>query len=566
MDSPTPASTNNNGQLSEEDSMLEDDEGSLLNTEQEEARRLLFDTTPTPHQHFDHLENIILSTASDVQGDIGTILTWVQDTAASVNEVNENIKTLVTINIKLQEEVTVLKGQNGEIRATLKKVLEEVNELRSNNSEVTRLLTQNLAPSQGARERQSNHMATATTHKTTTTLGPTFRPTLPPKAPTAKPAARPTDAHHPSRLVVRFVRTGVKEDDKEDPRALAERLNLSISSAALIRGLEIPPMVVAVNYNRTNSSLIVYVREDQAAADLLPFEEEIRRCILQDNPQGYELKIYVDKKWFKIQVDNVPTKDRYGYIFTSATLMEELTRNNATVSKLYQEERITMEPRWTRTMEDLMAQGTRRSSFIFGTDSEESANKIIKSKSLAVFGTYCDIRPYQDRPPVCQCNNCWNMGHQRKTCKTGETCRLCASKEHNEKAHTEACTKCLAIRESEGDMETELLVCDHNLRCTNCLDAGKEDTNHAANSRRCPIRLDAFGTARTNEKAAIRKGTPYQVVGPKKSRKKKTNKDSTMPPTTTTASGNTSNCFAALDDIDMDLNNSSTQRTAGPSQ
>ncbi|KAG7086672.1 hypothetical protein E1B28_002612 [Marasmius oreades] len=213
LDSPTPAS-NNSGQLLDEDSMLEDNEGSLLNTEQEEARRLLFDTTPTPHQHFDHLENIVLGIASNIQDDIGTILTWVQDTAASANETNENMKILVTINAKLQEEVATLKGQNSETRTMQKRILEEVDKLRKSNSELTCLLT-NMAPTQGAR--QPDRTGTVPTHKTTTTFGPTFRLTLPSKAPTMKPAARPTDAHHPSRLVVRFIQTGVKEDDKEDP-------------------------------------------------------------------------------------------------------------------------------------------------------------------------------------------------------------------------------------------------------------------------------------------------------------------------------------------------------------
>ncbi|KAG7089525.1 hypothetical protein E1B28_011200 [Marasmius oreades] len=355
IDSPTPA-TNDQRLLEDDESMLEGDEGSLLNTEQE-ARRLLFDSTPTPHQHFDHLENVVLGTASDIQGNIGNILTWVQSTAASVHEVNEAIRTLVTTNNRLQEEVTSLKEQNSEIRSTQKKILDAVDGLKNRNAELTHLLTQNQTNTQGARDHSPDHTNTTTTHKSTTTLGPTFKPTLPTKNPNTKPPARSTDAHHPSRLVVRFLHTGVKEDDKEDPRALAERLNLSITSAASSRGLGDPPTVVAVNYNRANSSLIVYVREDQAAADLLPFEEDIRKGILRDN-LFYELKIYVDKKWFKIQVDNVPTMDRLGYIFAPATLMAELTKNNATVSKLHQDEHIPMEPRWTRTMEDLMAQGT----------------------------------------------------------------------------------------------------------------------------------------------------------------------------------------------------------------
>ncbi|KAG7088082.1 hypothetical protein E1B28_012113 [Marasmius oreades] len=545
MDSPTPT---NVGQTPEEDSILEDDEGSLLNTDQEAARRMQYDNTPTPHQHFDDLENIVLGTASDIQGELGIILSWVQNMAAALQETNESIKTLITNNSKLQREVTALKEQNNEIKATQNRVLEEVNVLKTRNAE----LVQVISPPRGTQNSPQSHGNTTTNPKTTTALGPTYRPTLPTKAPTTKAASRPTDAHHPSRLVVRFANTGIKEEDKEEPQSLAKRLNHNITAHAHFGNLADPPTVVAVNYNRTNSSLIVYMREDQAAADLLPYEDVIRECVLRDN-LSYKLKIYVDKKWFKIQVDNVPTMDFYGNIHTPANLMAELTRNNSTVYKLHQEEHVTMEPRWVRTMEDIMAQGTRRSSFIFGTDSEESANKIINSKSLAVFGRYCDIRPFQDRPPVRQCDNCWNLGHHRKSCTGGVTCRLCASKEHSEKTHTDACTKCRAHRESEGYMDTEQLYCDHDLRCTNCVAAGKEDTDHATNSRRCPIRLEAFGTARTNEKAAIKRGTLYQVATQKRSRKPrtKTNKPNTAKAASTINVSGT-NRFAALGDINME--------------
>jgi hypothetical protein len=158
---------------------------------------------------------------------------------------------------------------------------------------------------------------------------------------------------------------------------------------------------------------------------------------------------------------------------------------------------------------------------VFAITDEASARLILSQKSLAAFGRHCTVRAFQDRPPVTQCRNCWRLDHVTHHCKEFQRCRLCGS-HHDEKEHPEAdpgnCAKC---HESGDTMITaEDGQCPHNIQCLNCLANNKADHYHPADARRCPARLDKYGTARENERRAQKVDNPWIKAKPKKPRAK----------------------------------------------
>jgi hypothetical protein len=78
----------------------------------------------------------------------------------------------------------------------------------------------------------------------------------------------------------------------------------------------------------------------------------------------------------------------------------------------------------------------------------------------------------------------------------------------------ETCT----IMSTNGDMATEAdgMGCDHNQKCVNCKAAGadKPSYNHTSDSRRCPVRLSKYGTARGYERKAEQTENPWKVIVP----------------------------------------------------
>ncbi|ESK86800.1 hypothetical protein Moror_15145 [Moniliophthora roreri MCA 2997] len=322
------------------------------------------------------------------------------------------------------------------------------------------------------------------TVKSTTALRPTYKPTLQnrngsqtgPKTP-----KKVTAAHHPSRLVVRFLPNGVREEDKKKPEDLVHDINEAIASVYPLHpeyggepekeeGKE-GPRVVAAKYTDRNTSLILTVREDQSGEDLLKYFNFFKDHIIRDD-SDYRLEAYSDKKWFKVQVDNVITIDTLGDVLNPNALLGELIQNNPIVQKLYESGHLTMKPRWTRPTEDLLQQERKRSSFVFVTDVEDAAIRIVRSGSLAMYGYHCEVRLFQDRPLVLQCVKCWRFGHAQKDCKNQQVCRKCGRNEHTEDQHGEDCSNCAAERESEGMDTLEKSNCHHALCCTNCHRAG----------------------------------------------------------------------------------------------
>ncbi|KAJ7670205.1 hypothetical protein B0H17DRAFT_835410, partial [Mycena rosella] len=132
-------------------------------------------------------------------------------------------------------------------------------------------------------------------------------------------------------------------------------------------------------------------------------------------------------------------------------------------------------PWWMRSREELAS--VNRSSFVFAVEDTEQAQYLLKDvKFLAVFGVTCRIRRYADRPPMTQCPNCYKFDHPGSSCDNKGKCRLCG-KDHTEAEHHAECTQCKAAVEAGDAMDTDNMLCTHNLCCINC--KGKQGADSA---------------------------------------------------------------------------------------
>lgn len=351
----------------------------------------------------------------------------------------------------------------------------------------------------------------------------------------ASAPSNPRLAHHPTRLVAQFLPNGVPASNRRDPSVIVAKVNTALSSAQRTRQIR----VVAASYNK-QGNIILSTRADQSAAELTKYEDIIKPALISvSGIQNVVLR--EDKKWYKIQIDGVNTGsltiagERSTH--TGEKIHDELMICNPLYSQLTKH--IVAKPRWLRTHEEL--QTTPRSSLVFALDNEDAARSLLNIRALAVFGRHCSLRAFQERPPVIQCRNCWKFDHSTDHCKGEGCCRICSGP-HKEADHQMSdpttCDKCAYARE-RGDMDTTSEgQCPHQLKCTNCVVDYDNDHEHPADSRRCPTRLAKYGTARGNERRAL-KDNPWSKPKPKRTTpKKKITPRAAENPTTPEASQN----------------------------
>ena len=358
---------------------------------------------------------------------------------------------------------------------------------------------------------------------------------------TTKISSNPNSSHHPSRLVAQFLPKGIPDTMRPDPSNIVANINTALSHNQASRHLK----VVAASFN-SQGNLILSTRADQTASDLLRFQEALRP-VLNNIGNSSDVQLREDKKWFKIQVDAVSTHSisiTNQHILRSAeTVHEELLACNPLYAQL--QSSLSAKPRWLRAEEELTT--TSRSSLVFATTDEEAARKILKQKFLAAFGRHCPVRAFQDRPPLTQCRNCWKLDHSTQQCKADARCRICSGT-HKEEDHQYTnppnCHRCSRAQEMGDSMDTTAEGhCPHDVRCINCLGNCNVEQNHPADARRCPARLEKYGTARENERRAQKSSNPWTSVKPKKP-KHKTNPVS--PPTASQANISSANRFDIL--------------------
>lgn len=356
-------------------------------------------------------------------------------------------------------------------------------------------------------------------HSTTTMAEKlkTLHPSTPQNATTTRPKqlpqppSNPMLSHHPTRLVVQFLPNGLPETERQEPHTLVKMVNAALSSRSESKHMK----VVAASYNK-QGNLILSTQADQTAAELMKFEHVIIPAITTSR----NVIIREDKRWYKVQIDGVYTGSLTvgdgRALHSGEAVHDELLACNPLYAHL--QKYIVSKPRWLRTNEEL--QTTRKSSLVFALDNEEAAKQILNHRSFAAFGSHCMLRAFQERPPVIQCRNCWRFDHQTDKCKEVKRCRLCGEKHSEEEHNSQTCNVC---HTSPGDESMDTSTdnpCTHRLRCANCItDSGKEH-NHPADSRRCPARLERYGTARANERRASKTENPWTTIKAKKVRKK----------------------------------------------
>jgi hypothetical protein len=366
------------------------------------------------------------------------------------------------------------------------------------------------APGQSLEAPQKNNPNTVTHARTSS------KPEASKKAtPTDQSKMTPTNpnsAHHPSRMVIQFSPNGIPQDARPSPQQVVTTLNQALGCNPKAKHLRI----VAANFNH-QGNLIVTTRSDQTAAELIQYRENLvlPLGVICNNS---EMSLREDKKWFKIQVDGVstgfsPSENKFG-LHSAETVHEELSACNPTYAKL--QGSLAANPKWLRTEEELNT--TPRSSLVFALSDEEAARALLAQRSLAAFGRHCSLRAFQDRPPVSQCRRCWKFDHSTQKCKDQEKCRICggphAETEHTDPAPTD-CTKCTtASLNGDDTMLVENGSCPHNVRCANCVGKPNTEHDHPADARRCPARLAKYGTARENERRAIKNSNPWAKAPP----------------------------------------------------
>jgi len=172
---------------------------------------------------------------------------------------------------------------------------------------------------------------------------------------------------------------------------------------------------------------------------------------------------------------------------------------------------IVLKPRWVRPATELSQQDY--SSVVFAIDSQEIHQSFLtKHKTLSIFGVIAKTRGWSDRPPLIQCNRCWEFGHRTPRCQAPEPrCRICGDK-HPESEHP---------RPSQPSIANNMVTnCDlpSEAMCIHCKREGRQSTNHPANWTQCPERRLRIGNNRATGPSQPKLTTNQTKILPKRTR------------------------------------------------
>ncbi|KAJ3992338.1 hypothetical protein F5050DRAFT_1857462 [Lentinula boryana] len=336
----------------------------------------------------------------------------------------------------------------------------------------------------------------------------------------------------------------VPEETRKDPYSITRDINSFIE-----RHLNLGKTRVATAKWNVNGNLVITTLAGQSAGPLEPFFGDLHEFYTTTALTPQDTKL--NQVWYKVIIDGVSTGTQWRLNsgiaprpHNSAELKEELVLYNPALTGV----EFALDPRFVVPATELTHK--RESSIQFAVTDHQTADNIIKNKTLNLFGKACKTRRYQDRRPSSpQCRKCKGLGHKEDKCKTQLRCALCGG-DHTETQHTLQCGSCKANpRYIEGDFDKDAIEkgiigqCTHNLRCVNCSEKSLEAT-HSATSRNCPERIRAMGSTRdVNRTQAQGKGTTDQFQNVQKKRTKP-KKVATM---TATPKGGAQSRFDVLD-------------------
>lgn len=345
-------------------------------------------------------------------------------------------------------------------------------------------------------------------------------PSEPTTLPRSQPPVRhvnPNRAHDPTRLIIAF-NGQIPEDQRTDEAATVDNINRHLRANGAPEHL----IITAIKWNKQGNCIAV-TRSDQTAAEILPFCDNLTNAIIP----GSSGTVREDKKWYKIEIGNVRTgaKDGDGEgVYSTETIHQHLMARNPEYSALAKH--IVMKPRWIRPENEITHKGY--SSVIFATDSFEHHQAFLKNtKFLAAFGRLAKIREWTERPPIIQCQRCWEFGHRTSVCSLSSVrCRIC-SEDHPEDQHPHQADADMELDEYDPSETPN----QHKGTCINCKKANRTNTNHPSNWTRCPERRLLIGNNREESTSKGKTQSEWTTIT-KKSRTTKKAKAPTTPAAT----------------------------------
>ena len=242
--------------------------------------------------------------------------------------------------------------QDSPISEALKSLTEEVKQIAAKVNQQQPLRNQPPNPGLSTSTHNSENACAksyadaATSQKTNPPMATNPRP----KAPT-----NPCKAYHLTYLAIVFDSTP-PPDSRRDEATTVYDINMSLTSKGTSPDLKI----TAIKWN-TQENCIAFTRTDQTAATVLPFASELPNVIAP----GYNGQVRKDKKWFKVEIQNVRTGacDYNGSgIYTPQTIHQHLREVNPEYAAL----NVVMLPQWVQPENELTNQPY--SSVVFTVD------------------------------------------------------------------------------------------------------------------------------------------------------------------------------------------------------
>ncbi len=211
------------------------------------------------------------------------------------------------------------------------------------------------------------------------------------------------------------------------------------------------PVIASVTRSKTGASVILTTMSN-FSADFLLEKQQIWEDIFSQNLKFIEKST----NWYKIVVHGVPVMP-FSMDDGLTVLKDEIETFNSGLKLL-------RNPSWLTSEEN--RQTKRHASIVFAVDSEEQAQKAVRSR-LYIAGEQLIAESYKSAEAKTQCQKCQRLGHSTRDCINQECCQICAGKHHT---RLHKCNIC----------QTMGVECPHaKLKCRNC------GENHRANSQIC---------------------------------------------------------------------------------
>ncbi|KAN0136211.1 hypothetical protein V8E53_006071 [Lactarius tabidus] len=314
-----------------------------------------------------------------------------------------------------------------------------------------------------------------------------------------------TDANLTEVTVIRF--SGLENEEEEqkfrarNPAAIIQAVQRELAKRA-----KNPPAVLSGRWSTTSQTTGNFV---YTLAGIIPPRDLMALKPFLCSPFKGRSELVPTKGWTWIQLRQVPTEDIDGNVWGPEDLLKQFISNPC-----FQDALICIAPHWQgNPLNNDKLVSTVLAAII---DDDNSMCQNALTHGVRMFGAKVKFLRCGDNPSLLQCSRCHLLGHYANSSKCklpkGHVKRYRCSGPHDGREHDYEC-----------NAKTHKTVgkCDCTLKCLLC-----KKTDHHARSRKCLKRGD-FQPPRLPE---LRKETPFQEVGKKRSTKGKERQDPYSPP------------------------------------